>query len=319
MKLIFMGTPALAVPALEALCTEHEIALVVTQPDKPAGRGKQVSASAVKTFALEHGLPVAQPARARNEEFITQLREIAPEAIAVVAFGQILPRAILDLPPRGCVNAHFSLLPRWRGAAPVQHAILAGDTITGVTTQWMAEKLDSGDIILQSELAIGPEETTGDLWQRLMPLGAEVLRDTMRLIAEGRAPRVPQDENLITWAPTLNREDGHINWEQGAPSIANRVRAMNPWPGAWCDFRGGTLKIWRATIGSRDEYSVVASATPNPAPGAVLTVNSDGVLVATSGGTIQLLEVQAEGRPRLPAAAWARGARLQIGQPLSAG
>jgi methionyl-tRNA formyltransferase len=313
MKIIFMGTPSLAVPSLEALHAEHEIALVVTQPDKPAGRGKQLAASAVKTFALEHGLPIAQPVRARNEEFIEELREVSPEAIAVVAFGQILPRAILDLPPRGCVNAHFSLLPRWRGAAPVQHAILAGDTATGVTTQWMAEKLDSGDIILQRELEIRPEETTGDLWQRLTPLGAEVLRDTMRLIAEGRAPRVPQDESLITWAPTLNKEDGYITWAQDARAIVNRVRAMNPWPGAWCDFRDGTLKIWRAAVAEPPSNLESSEYTP----GTVLAVNNDGVLVATANGAIQLLEVQAEGRPRLPAAAWARGARLQISQPLS--
>ena len=183
MKIVFMGTPALAVPALEALHAEHEVALVVTQPDKPAGRQPPVGGIAGESNSRwRTALPVAQPARARDEAFVAQLREVAPDAIAVVAFGQILPRSILESAPRGCVNVHFSLLPRWRGAAPVQYAILNGDTITGVTTQWMAEQLDSGDIIQQREVAIEAGETSGELLQRLTPLGAATLRETMALI-----------------------------------------------------------------------------------------------------------------------------------------
>lgn len=311
MKLIFMGTPALAVPALEMLRTEHDIALVVTQPDKPVGRSSQPVASPVKQYAMQHGLAIAQPERARDEEFIARLREVSPDAMAVVAYGQILPRAMLDLPPRGCINLHYSLLPRWRGAAPVQHALLAGDRTTGVTTQHMAEKLDAGDIILQRAIDIEPDETTGELWERLTPLGAEVLRDTMRLAQEGHAPRTPQNEGGVTLAPSLQKTDGFIAWDAPAQAIVNRVRATNPWPGAWCDFRGATLKIWRATTGAETHDESRAFA-----PGSVLAVAGDGVRIAAADGSVLLKEVQAEGRPRLPAADWARGARLQTGQPL---
>ena len=317
MKIIFMGTPALAVPTLEALRLDHEIALVVTQPDKPAGRSGKPVASPLKAYALEHDLPVAQPERARNEEFIDQLREVAPDAIAVVAYGQILPRAILDLPPRGCVNLHYSLLPRWRGAAPVQHALLAGDKVTGVTTQWMAEKLDSGAVILQRETPIAPDETTGDLWRRLTPIGAEVLRETMRLMEAGTAPRVPQEETQVTLAPILKKEDGFIDWQSDAISIVNRVRGTNPWPGAWCEFRGGSLKIWRARIANQAAANEV-DAVISEASGSVVAIENEGIVVAARGGAVTLVEVQAEGRPRMAAADWARGARLQIGGTLSA-
>lgn len=305
-----MGTPALAVPTLEALREEHEVALIVTQPDKPAGRSGKPVPSPLKKYALEHGLAVAQPERARNEDFIGQLRDVAPDAIAVVAYGQILPRAILDLPSRGCVNLHYSLLPRWRGAAPVQHALLAGDATTGVTTQWMAEKLDSGDIILQRPVPIEDEETTGDLWQKLTPIGAEVLRDTMRLLENGAAPRTPQDENQVTLAPSLKKEDGFIDWKSPARSVVNRVRGTNPWPGATCEFRGGSLKIWRARVMNEEADSKEI--------GSIVAIENDGIVVATAQGTVLLVEVQAENRPRMAASDWARGARLQVGRALSA-
>jgi methionyl-tRNA formyltransferase len=324
MKIVFMGTPALAVPVLEMLRAEHEIALVVTQPDKPAGRSAKPVASPVKQYALQHGLDVAQPERARDEAFIEQLRAVAPDAIAVVAFGQILPRAVLDLPPRGCINLHYSLLPRWRGAAPVQHALLAGDTTSGVTTQHMAEKLDAGDIILQRAVEIEPDETTGDLWQRLTPIGAEVLRDTMRLAQAGRTPRTPQPEDGITLAPSLKKSDGLIDWNAPAQDVVNRVRATNPWPGACCDFRGATLKIWRAAIVIPEAAEAAPSAreaTPDEAvpypPGCIVSSPTGEVWVAAADGVVRLLEAQAEGRPRLPAADWLRGARLQPGQLLS--
>jgi methionyl-tRNA formyltransferase len=304
MKLIFMGTPALAVPSLEMLHAEHEIILVVTQPDKPVGRSKTPQPSPVKTWALEHGLAVAQPERARNEEFVEELRSLAPDAIAVVAYGQILPRAILELAQRGCVNAHFSLLPRWRGAAPVQHALIHGDAVTGVTTQWMAEKLDSGDVILRRELKIAPHETTADLWQRLTPLGAETLRDTMRLLESGEAPREPQDETQITWAPQLSREDGRLNWNEGAQSLANRVRGTNPWPGAWTTFRGATLKIWRAR----------AEVTGKCCCGIGEICATDAVRIGCADGALVLEEIQPEGKPRLKPLDWARGARLEKGE-----
>jgi len=306
-----MGTPQLALASLEALRAEHEIALVVTQPDKPVRQGHklQLTASPVKRRAVELGIPVSQPERARHEDFVARLQEVAPDAIAVVAYGQILPRAVLELAPRGCINLHFSLLPRWRGAAPVQYAILAGDTVTGVTTQWMAEKLDSGDIILQREMAIGPTETTSELLERLTPLGAETLRDTMRLIEQGTAPRIPQDEAHVTLAPSIKKEMGCLDWSQTAASLVNRVRAMNPWPGAWCEFRETPLKIWRAQVANLD------LSVPQQ-PGTVLEVTGNGIVVATGDAALQLVEAQAAGKPRMSAADWARGARIAVGEKL---
>lgn len=312
MRIVFMGTPALAVPCLDALRSEHEIVLAVTQPDKPAGRGHQLTPPPVKQRAVELGIPVLQPERARNEEFVNELRAFHPEAIAVVAFGQILPRSILDMPlefnPRGaCVNLHYSLLPRWRGAAPVQHAILHGDTVTGVTTQWMAEKLDAGDIILQREVGILPGETSGELFERITPIGAEVLAETMKLVAAGSAPRVPQDESQMTLGPTIKKEEGHIDWSDSAAAIVNRVRAFNPWPAAWCEFRGEVLKIWRATANDKGSGSV---------PGTITVVDESGIHVATGDGRVVLQEVQAAGKPRMKAADWARGARIESNEVL---
>lgn len=306
-----MGTPALAVSALELLQAEHEIVLTVTQPDKPAGRGHKLSPSPVKQYALENGIPVAQPERARDESFVAQLREYRPDAIAVVAYGQILPREILELPREnfehgGCVNLHYSLLPRWRGAAPVQYSVLRGDTRTGVTTQWMAEKLDAGDIILQREIAIGAEETSGDLFEKLVPLGAETLLETMRLMQNGAAPRMPQNEELATIAPTIKKDDVPINWNESAVSIVNKIRAFNPRPVAQCEFKGAPLKIWRARLSQADSVA---------APGQILE-SKESVLIATGDGIIELLEVQPSGKPRMNALDWARGARLSAADQL---
>ena len=304
-----MGTPALAVPCLDALREDHEIVLVVTQPDKPSGRGNKLAPSAVKTRALELGLPLAQPEKARDADFIETLRAARPESMAVVAYGQILPNAILDMPREflphgGCVNLHYSLLPRWRGAAPVQHALLNGDAVTGVTCQWMAQKLDAGDIILQREVPILPDETTGDLWQRLTPIGAEALREAMRQVENGTAPRVPQDEAHITYASMLDKEHGRLDWTQSATALHNRARAVNPWPGAWCEIHGETLKIWRTQA---------LEGASGAAPGAILKVESESMLAQTGDGVLRLLEVQAPGKPRMNPAAWSRGVRLQIG------
>ncbi|MBW3637794.1 MAG: methionyl-tRNA formyltransferase [Armatimonadetes bacterium] len=304
MKIAFMGTPALAVPCLETLARDHEIIVAVTQPDKIGGRGHELLASPVKLRALQLEIPVLQPERARNEEFIAQLREFSPEAIAVVAYGQILPREVLEMAPRGCVNLHFSLLPRWRGAAPVQYAIWHGDQTTGVTTQWMAEKLDAGDIIQQREVEIQDGETSGELLERLTTIGAEVLRDTFGLLENGTAPRSPQDENGVTFCPQIKKEMAEINWSKTALEIVNLVRAMNPWPTAQTDFRGAPLKIWRAQV-----------EAGNGEAGTVLEVGKEGVLVAAGAGAgvVRVLEVQASGKPRMNAGDWARGARLAAG------
>ena len=302
MKIAFMGTPALAVPCLDALAQHHEIAVVVTQPDKIGGRGHKLIAPPVKERALEIGAPVMQPRRARDEDFIEELRAYTPDAIAVVAFGQILPQAILDMARRGCVNLHYSLLPRWRGAAPVQYAIWNGDKTTGVTTQWMAAKLDAGDIIQQVEVPIENGETADELFPRLNAIGARVLVETFAMLENEAAPRVPQDENKITLAPQIEKDDAKINWTMSAQTIVNTARAWSAWPVAFCLYQDAPLKITRAQI-----VDLSGEA------GTILQLDKAGPIVATSNKSVQLLEVQAPGKPKMAASDWARGARLEVG------
>lgn len=306
MKIAFMGTPALAIPCLETLARDHEIAVVVTQPDKIGGRrNHELLAPPVKSWALERGIAVLQPKRARDEEFVEQLRAFSVDAIAVVAYGQILPNSVLEMAPKGCVNLHFSLLARWRGAAPVQYAIWNGDTKTGVTTQWMAQKLDAGDIIQQVEVEILPHETSGELLERLTSIGADVLVQTFALLDSQSAPRTPQNEKNVTFCPQISKEMARIDWTQSAAHIVNTIRAMNPWPVAWCDFHGVALKIWRAEIASQ-----------NGAPGTVLEVEKNAVIVGTGENSVRILEVQAPGKGRMKASDWARGARFDVGSML---
>ncbi len=300
-----MGTPALAVPCLDALTLDHEIVAIVTQPDKIGGRGHEMLSSAVKKRALELEIPVLQPARARNPEFIEELRAFAPDAIAVVAFGQILPREILEMAPKGCVNLHYSLLPRWRGAAPVQYAIWHGDPTTGVTTQWMAEKLDAGDIISQLEIEILPLETSGELLERLTPIGAGFLRETFQMLENGTAPRTPQNEALVTFCPQISKEMAIIDWQRPARDIENLVRAMNPWPTATLDFKSALLKIWRTE-----------AIDGHGAPGTILEMQKEGIVVAAGDGALKITEVQAAGKAKMKASDWARGARLEVGTKL---
>ncbi len=306
MKIAFMGTPALALVCLESLALRHEVAVVVTQPDKMGGRGgREVLSSPIKKWALARGIVVLQPERARSAEFIEELRGFGVEAMAVVAYGQILPDAVLEMAPKGCVNLHFSLLPRWRGAAPVQYALWHGDPMTGVTTQWMAAKLDAGDVIQQLEVPIQDGETSGELLERLTTLGADVLGDTFALLEAGTAPRTPQDESLVTFCPQIKREDAQIHWARGAVQANNTVRAMNPWPVAWCEFRGEPLKVYRAQVEQQ-----------GGAPGALLQIERDSLVVGAGADSLRLLEVQAPGKAKMSAGDWARGARLEVGERL---
>jgi methionyl-tRNA formyltransferase len=309
MKLIFMGTPQLAVPHLDALIEEHKVLCVVTQPDKPVRRGREMvlTPSPVKLRAQELDIPVLQPERARNPEFVEELRAFKAEAIAVVAYGQILPQSLLDLPldnhPHGgCVNMHFSLLPRWRGAAPAQYAIWHGDAQTGVTTQFMVAKLDAGDVIVQRPVPIEPEETSGELLERLTPIGAEVLRETLQLMEQGRTTRTPQDEAGVTLCPQIDKEMARIAWNRAAREIHNQIRAFNPWPTAWCEWRGEPVKIWTARV---EEKSLGNPGT--------IHVGNDAVRVSTADGTLRLIEIQPAGKPKLNPLDWARGARLESG------
>ncbi|MFQ5458843.1 MAG: methionyl-tRNA formyltransferase, partial [Myxococcota bacterium] len=273
MRIVFMGTPEFSVPSLEALIQAgHEIAAVVAQPDRPRGRGLAPASPPTARAARRSGIPVLQPARVRAPAFFDALTALAPELIVVVAFGQILPKAILDLPPRGCINLHASLLPRYRGAAPIQWAILRGERVTGLTTMTMNEEMDAGDILRVREVPIREGETAGALAERLCRAGAPLLVETVQAIGEGRATPRPQDPAAVTMAPRLRKEDGRIPWADAARDIVNRVRAVTPWPGAFTTHRGRTLKVWEADLGE-------PGAGGGAPAGSVLRADASGIAV----------------------------------------
>ncbi len=307
-----MGTPEFAVPSLEALVAAgHEVLAVVTQPDRPRGRGLAPSPPPAAQAARRLGIPVLQPAHVRDPAFLPELSALASDLIAVTAFGQILPRPLLMLPPRGCVNVHASLLPKYRGAAPIQRAILAGETVTGITTMFMNERMDEGDILLAREVPMAPGETAGSLEARLARVGAELLVETIDALAAGRITRRPQDHTRATLAPRLTKEDGRIRWEEPARAVVDRVRAATPRPGAFTRDAGKVLKVWEAR-----EAGTLATA----APGTVLRADGAGILVAAGDGRAVLLtEIQAEGKRRLPAGEFLRGARIEEGSVLDGG
>jgi methionyl-tRNA formyltransferase len=309
MRIVFMGTPALAAPHLEAVAHEHEVVLVVTQPDKMArvGRKMELVSPPVKAKALELGLPVSQPEKARDEAFVQSVRELRPDAIAVVAYGQILPQSLLDIPGEGfpgggCLNVHFSLLPRWRGAAPVQRAIQHGDAQTGVTVQWMVAKLDAGDVLLQEAVDIEPRETSGQLLERLTPIGARMLAQSLRLMQEGRAPRTPQDEAGVTIARSIEKEEARIDWRKSASEVDNALRGFSPWPTGWCEWKGESVKILQARPEEKSGLS----------PGQI-ALEGDAVRVGCGQGSLLVSELQPAGKPKMAAVEWARGARLEAG------
>lgn len=298
MNTVFMGTPEFAVPTLQALVRHgHAVGSVFTQPDRPAGRGKKLTPSPVKSAALELELPVDQPERVRHPDALARLRELAPEVIVVVGYGQIIPQRIIDLPKYGCVNVHSSLLPKYRGAAPMNWAIANGETETGVTTMQIVKKLDAGDMLLKAKVAIGPEETAAQLSARLAPIGAKLLLETLDGLAAGTITPEPQDDAASTYAPIMTRADGLIDWTMSANTIFNRLRGFDPWPGAYTSFRGKRLHI---------RWAVPDSAAA-PAPGAILP---DGrtFLAGCGGGTaLRVSEVQLEGKNRVSAADFLRG------------
>jgi methionyl-tRNA formyltransferase len=304
MRVLFYGTPAFALPTLTALLAHHRVAAVVTQPDRPAGRGQRAHPSPVKVLAIERGIPVLQPARLRDAGWPERLAEHATDVAVVVAFGQILPRPVLDVPPRGSINVHASLLPRYRGAAPIAWSIIRGERETGITTFQMDAGMDTGPLLLQRPTAIGAEETAAELAERLAVLGAEVLLETLARL-HALTP-CPQDSAAATLAPRLRKEDGLLDWSEPAGALAARVRGLNPWPGATTLAPGGRLLIWRArAIAGRGE------------PG-VLTLADGRLTVGTGAGLLQPLEVQPENRRPMDWDAYLRGARLGPGAPLGA-
>jgi methionyl-tRNA formyltransferase len=296
MRIVFIGTGEIGVPTLRALeKSEHELVGVVTQPDKPVGRAQKITAPPIKTAAAGSEMSILQPARIKDLQAIDQIRALAPDVIVVMAYGQILPRAVLEIPKIACLNLHASLLPRWRGAAPIQAAIADGDQETGITVMYMDEGLDTGDILLQRKIDISPSETGATLHDRLAQIAPEALHESLRLLAAGNAPRVPQDKALATYAPKLNREAGRINWNETAVAIERKIRAYYPWPGAFTDFKDRKLKIFAASI-------VDLRGTP----GAILRKDNE-LVIATADGALSLTEVQLEGKRRMSTAEFLRG------------
>ncbi|MCW5982637.1 MAG: methionyl-tRNA formyltransferase [Bryobacteraceae bacterium] len=307
MRIAFLGTPEFAVPSLERLAESGmEIAAVLSQPDRPKGRGQKLAAPAVKEAALRLGLAAHQPEKVNRPEVIAFLKQLGVDAMAVVAYGKIIPQAIIDIPRLGIVNVHASLLPKYRGAAPIQWAVANGETVTGVCTMRIDAGLDTGDILLARQTRIGPDETAVELAERLAPMGAELLVETLQGLGEGRITPRKQDHSEATLAPMLTREDGRIDWQWPAARIHNRIRGFQPWPGAYTTFRGQALQMWQ---------SRVEKMPPALAPGAMRPAGRR-LLVGCGEGAIEVLELQLEGRKRMTAEAFINGQRLPDIEPL---
>lgn len=306
MRIVFMGTPDFAVPSLQALIDAgHDVCAVYTQPDKPQGRKQILTAPPVKTLALEHDIPVFQPNTLKNEDEQARLRELAPEVIIVVAYGKLLPKAVLDIPPRGCINVHGSLLPRWRGAAPIQWAVIAGDEMAGVTTMQMAEGLDTGDMLLTYETKVGEKETAGELFDRLAQSGAELLTETLVKLDE-ITPR-PQDDAQSCYAHMLDKQMAVIDWSKSAHEIDCLIRGLNPWPIALTTLSGERLKVFAAE-----------KAAGNGEPGTVLEADpKKGLTVACGEGALKLIEIQLVGGKRMKATDFLRGHAIEVGTKLN--
>lgn len=305
MRIVFMGTPDFAVPSLQALIDAgHDVCAVYTQPDKPQGRKQILTAPPVKTLALEHDIPVFQPNTLKNEDEQARLRELAPEVIIVVAYGKLLPKAVLDIPPHGCINVHGSLLPRWRGAAPIQWAVIAGDEKAGVTTMQMAEGLDTGDMLLTYETKVGEKETAGELFDRLAQAGAELLIQTLVKLDE-ITPR-PQDDAQSCYAHMLDKQMAVIDWSKSAHEIDCLIRGLNPWPIALTTLSGERLKVFAAE-----------KAAGNGEPGTVLEADpKKGLTVACGEGALGLTEIQLVGGKRMKATDFLRGHAIEVGTKL---
>jgi methionyl-tRNA formyltransferase len=313
MRILFWGTPDFAVPALRALMGEgHDVVGVVTQPDRPAGRGRALRMSPVKVFALEESLPVLQPERARGDEFMAATRALEPDLSIVVAYGQILRREVLELPTAGSINVHASLLPALRGAAPIKRAIQLGHDGTGVTIMRMVERMDAGPILHQVAEPIGDDETATDLWQRLSEIGAEALIEALALLELGEIIEREQDESQATFAPRITRDSAHVDWADNAVAVGRHIRALDAIPGAWAAHRHADLKLFRPLPEPQHDHGA--------APGTVLSVDgsddAEGMRVACGTGAILIREVKPAGRRRMTTAEWVRGRGIDAGDRL---
>jgi methionyl-tRNA formyltransferase len=307
LRVIFLGTPDFALPSLDVVAEIATLVAVVTQPDKPAGRGKKIAAPPVAEAARRLGVSVHQPRTLKDPAVVAALEAHRPDLLVTVAYGRIIPPAVIALPRLGCINVHPSLLPLYRGASPIQRAVADGVTMTGVTILYLTEDLDAGDVILQREIAIGEAETAGALEARLAQAGADLLREAIAAIEAGTAPRIPQDHARATYVGRLAKEDGLIDWNRPAREIVNIVRAMDPWPSAYTTWRGTLLKVWRARAGEG-----------TGGPGEVLTAGPETLTVAAGRGAVELLEVQPEGGRRMTVAEFLRGHPLRAGERLGA-
>lgn len=304
MRVIFMGTPDFAVPTLEALIEKHEVLAVVTQPDKPKGRGKKMVFPVVKEKALEHNITVYQPQKVKTPEFVEVLKEYQPDIMVVVAFGQILSEEILNIPKYGCINVHGSILPQYRGAAPIQWSIINGEEFGGVTTMYMAKGLDSGDMILKAKEKIKPDDTYGSLYDRLSVIGADLLIKTLDLIENGEVKRIPQNDDEATFAPMIKPELEHINWNGKNTDIVNLIKGLNPQPVAYTMLNDEKLKIW---------FAETIDGDYNGEPGTIVDVRKRDFVVMTAKGAVAVKEVQAQGGKRMSADAYMRGHAIEKG------
>lgn len=336
MKIVFMGTPDFSVPTLEALInSEHQVLAVVTQPDKPKGRGKEIQMSPVKECALAHQIPVLQPVRARDAEFVAHIRDLNPDVCVVIAFGQILSRELLEIPQYGCVNIHASLLPKYRGAAPIQWAVINGDQESGITTMMMAEGMDTGDMLEKIVIKLEDKETGGSLFDRLSLLGGDLILSTLDKMEKGTIVRTPQDDAQATYVKKIPKTLGEIDWTMPAVQIERLIRGLNPWPSAYTHYQGKMLKIWDAQVledhaeelftihsGAILESELMQSRgitedmTPAQECGIVLSADASGLQIRTGKGILNILSLQLEGKKRMDTAAFLRGYKIETGDRL---
>ena len=309
MRIVFMGTPDFSVPALKALVEAgHEVAAVVTQPDRPRGRGKELQMTPVKVQALAYGIPVYQPEKVKDPAFVEILRNLQPEVIVVIAFGQILSRDILDLPPYGCINIHASLLPKYRGAAPIQWAVIDGEKETGVTTMMMDVGLDTGDMLEKTIIPLDPKETGGSLFDKLSQAGGPLILSTLEKLKAGTAVRTPQTDEDSTYAKMLTKSLGQIDWSMEAAAIERLIRGLNPWPSAYTFVHGKTLKIWDA--------DVLKESSDGAAPGPIIRTDPHSLIVAAGEALLSIRELQLEGKKRMDAETFLRGYTIEKGEIL---